>query len=290
MSILLGRHSRVICQGITGVQGRYHAQQMLNYGTNIVAGVTPGKGGETCLGMPVFDTVLDAVDETNASTSIIFVPANNAADAIIEAAEAGITLIVCITEGIPVHDMLRVKSALYFYNARLIGPNTSGIITPGEASLGIMPASIYSPGTIGIVSRSGTLTYEAVLQTSRAGLGQSTCIDVGGDPIHGTSLISCLQLFEEDRKTKGMILVGQVGGNEEEETAEYIKRHVRKPVVAYIAGITASVERPEGYAGVFIRRGLGTAKSKFGALEAAGALIVRSPAEMGARMWEFFRG
>ena len=290
MPILTGNHTRLICQGMTGKQGSYHIPKLIEYGTTMVGGVTPGKGGTRHLGLPVFDTVLDAVDATNANASIIFVPALSAADAILEAAEAGIELIVCITEGIPVQDMLRVKAALNFYNTRLIGPNTPGIITPGRAKVGVMPAEIHMPGNIGIVSRSGTLTYEAVRQTTYVGLGQSTCVGIGGDPIQGMTFIDCLEMFEADRKTKGMILVGEIGGVAEEEAAEYIKRHVRKPVVAYIAGMTAPRGRRMGHAGAIIARGLGAAKTKFQALESAGATVVRSPSEIGARMLEYFKG
>ncbi|MDH5300754.1 MAG: succinate--CoA ligase subunit alpha [Gammaproteobacteria bacterium] len=290
MSILAGKDTRVVVQGMTGVQGLFHAQRMQEYGTRIVSAVTPGRGGERCLGVPVFNSVRDAVEATGATASVIFVPASTAADAIIEAAEAGINLIVCITRGIPVHDLLRVKAALTFYNARLVGPNTPGIITPGECNLGIMPPEIYSPGTIGIISRSSTLTYEAVRQTTELGLGQSTCVGIGGDPIHGMNFMQALELFESDRKTKGMIMLGMIGTNEEEETAEFIRQRVRKPVVAYIAGTTASAGARMGHAGALVARGLGTAKSKINALESGGALVVRSPLDMGQRMWEFFKG
>ncbi len=290
MSILVGRKTRVICQGLTGRQGRFHSERMLRYGTQLVAGVTPGKGGSEVLGLPVYDMVQDAVDETGADASIIFVPPASAIDAMLEAAEAGIRLIVCITEGIPVQDMLEVKAALSFYNTRLIGPNSPGIITPGECKIGIMPGQIHQPGIIGIVSRSGTLTYEAVQQTSQVGLGQSTCVGIGGDPVHGMGFIDCLEMFEADRKTKGIIMVGEIGGSEEEEAAEYIRRHVRKPVVAYVAGITAPLNKRMGHAGAIVFRGQGSARSKYSALEAAGVMIVRSPVEMGAKMLEYFRG
>lgn len=290
MSILINRHSRVICQGMTGREGTFHTQHMLEYGTQLLAGVVPGRGGQEHLGLPMFDTVLAARAATDANVSIIFVPAIFAADAIVEAAEAGIELIVCITEHIPVHDMLRVKAALHFHDVKLIGPNTPGVITPGESKIGIMPSEIHMPGGIGIVSRSGTLTYEAVMQTTRAGLGQSTCVGIGGDPVHGLSFIDVLSMFEEDRRTKGMIMVGEIGGREEEEAAQFIRRHVRKPVVAYVAGMTAPRGRMMGHAGAIISRGMGTAREKFHALEAAGVLIVRSPMDMGARMWEFFKG
>jgi len=290
MPILVNKKTKVICQGITGRQGMFHAQQMLNYGTQIVAGVTPGRGGETQLGLPIYNTMLEACAETEATASVIFVPAPFAADAILEAVEAGIELVVCITEGIPVKDMLKVKAAMHFHNAKLIGPNCPGIITPGECKIGIMPGEIHTPGGIGIVSRSGTLTYEAVLQTSKVELGQSTVIGIGGDPIQGLEYIDCLAMFEEDRKTKGIILVGEIGGAAEEEAADFIKRKVRKPVVAYIAGVTAPVGKRMGHAGAIILGNKGTAKAKFSALEQAGVQVVRSPANMGARMLEFFRG
>ncbi|MDH5230552.1 MAG: succinate--CoA ligase subunit alpha [Gammaproteobacteria bacterium] len=290
MSILIGKKTKVICQGFTGRQGTFHSQQMLAYGTQLVGGVTPGKGGTTHLGLPVYDTVLEAVDETNANASIIYVPAALATDAILEAAEAGVALIVCITEGIPVRDMLKVKAALNFYNTRLIGPNCPGIITPGECKIGIMPGHIHSPGSIGIVSRSGTLTYEAVLQTTHAGLGQSTVIGIGGDQIHGMGFIEVLEMFEADRKTKGIVMVGEIGGREEEDAAMFIKRHMRKPVIAYIAGMTAPVGKRMGHAGAIVSRGGGTAKAKFQSLEQAGAMIVRSPLDIGSKMLAYFKG
>ncbi len=290
MSILVGRKTRVICQGLTGRQGRYHAERMLRYGTQLVAGVTPGKGGSEVLGLPIYDLVQDAVDETDADASIIFVPPASAVDAIMEAAKAGIGLVVCITEGIPVQDMLRLKAALSFYNTRLIGPNSPGIITPGECKMGIMPGQIHQPGIIGIVSRSGTLTYEAVQQTSKVGLGQSTVVGIGGDPVHGLGFIDCLEMFEADRKTKGIILVGEIGGSEEEEAAAYIQRHVRKPVVAYVAGISAPRNRRMGHAGAIVSRAQGSARSKYAALEEAGVMVVFNPALMGAKMLEYFRG
>ncbi len=290
MSILIGRKTRVICQGLTGRQGRYHAERMLRYGTQLVAGVTPGKGGSEVLGLPVYDLVQDAVDATDADASIIFVPPASAVDAIMEAAKAGISLIVCITEGIPVQDMLALKAALSFYNTRLIGPNSPGIITPGECKMGIMPGQIHQPGIIGIVSRSGTLTYEAVQQTSKVGLGQSTVVGIGGDPVHGLGFIDCLEMFEADRKTKGIILVGEIGGSEEEAAAEYIRRHVRKPVVAYVAGISAPRNRRMGHAGAIVSQAQGSARSKYAALEEAGVMVVFNPAAMGAKMLEYFRG
>jgi len=290
MSILVDKNTKVICQGFTGKQGTFHSEQALAYGTKLVGGVTPGRGGDTHLGLPVFNTAREAVEATGATATMIYVPAAFAADAILEAAEAGIKVIACITEGIPVLDMLKVKAALAEYDARLIGPNCPGIITPGECKIGIMPGHIHKPGSIGIVSRSGTLTYEAVKQTTDIGLGQSTCVGIGGDPIHGMSFIDCLELFEADRQTKGIVMVGEIGGTAEEEAAEYIKAHVRKPVVGYIAGVTAPPGKRMGHAGAIISGGKGTAKDKFAALEAAGVAIVRSPAEIGARMNEFFAG
>ncbi len=290
MSILVDKNTKVICQGFTGNQGTFHSEQAIAYGTQLVGGVTPGRGGETHLGLPVFNTCKEAVEATGATASMIYVPAAYAADAILEAAEAGIKVIACITEGIPVLDMLKVKAALDYYDARLIGPNCPGIITPGECKIGIMPGHIHKPGSIGIVSRSGTLTYEAVKQTTDIGLGQSTCVGIGGDPIHGMSFIDVLELFEADRQTKGIVMVGEIGGTAEEEAAEYIKAHVRKPVVAYIAGVTAPPGKRMGHAGAIISGGKGTAKDKFAALEAAGVATVRSPAEIGVRMNEFFSG
>jgi succinyl-CoA synthetase alpha subunit len=274
----------VICQGFTGAQGTFHSTQALAYGTRLVGGVTPGKGGQMHLGLPIFDTVRDAVAETGADASMIYVPAAFAADAILEAAAAGVGIIVCITEGIPVLDMLRVKAVLSGSESRLIGPNCPGIITPGACKIGIMPGNIHLPGTIGIISRSGTLTYEAVFQTTRNGLGQSTCIGIGGDPIHGLGFVDCLELFEADPGTRGIVLIGEIGGADEERAADYIKAHVSKPVAAYIAGVTAPAGKRMGHAGAIISGGSGTAEAKIAALQAAGVMVVRSPAEIGAGM------
>lgn len=290
MSILVDKHTKVIVQGFTGKQGTFHAEQCIAYGTNIVGGTTPGRGGETHLDRPVFNTVRDAVDGTGADASMIYVPAAFAADAILEAAEAGIKVIACITEGIPVLDMLKVKAALDFYDATLIGPNCPGIITPDQCKIGIMPGHIHMPGSIGIVSRSGTLTYEAVKQTTDIGMGQSTCVGIGGDPIQGMSFIDVISRFEADRHTKGIVMVGEIGGTAEEEAAEYIQDHVRKPVVAYIAGVTAPPGKRMGHAGAIISGGKGTAADKFGALERAGVATVRSPAEIGQRVSDAFTG
>jgi len=286
MSILVNKNSKIVCQGITGNQGSFHTEQCIDYGTNVVAGVTPGRGGETHLGVPVYNTMRDAVAQTGAEVSMIYVPAPFAADAILEAADSGVQLIVCITEGIPVLDMVKVKSALRSNDCRLIGPNCPGIITPDECKIGIMPGFIHQKGRIGVISRSGTLTYEAVYQTTQNGLGQSTCVGIGGDPVRGMNFIDCLQLFEADAATEGVVMVGEIGGTDEEAAAEFIQSEVSKPVVAYIAGVTAPPGKRMGHAGAIIAGGKGTAADKFKALDAAGVATVRSPAELGSKMLE----
>jgi len=289
MSILVDKNTKVICQGFTGQQGTFHSEQALEYGTRLMGGVTPGKGGQTHLGLPIFNTVAEAAQATEADASVIYVPAPFCKDSIIEAIDAGIRLVVCITEGMPILDMLQVKHYIRDKAVQVIGPNCPGVITPGACKIGIMPGNIHQPGKVGIVSRSGTLTYEAVKQTTEIGLGQSTCVGIGGDPIAGSSFTDILAMFEEDYQTEVIVMVGEIGGTAEEEAAAYIKRHMDKPVIAYIAGATAPTGRRMGHAGAIIAGGKGTADEKYKILEEAGVHIVRSPAEIGKKVLEVLK-
>jgi len=289
MSILVNKNTKVICQGITGEQGTFHTRQMVQYGTKMVGGVTPGKGGSKVDAIPVFDTVDEAVKKPKANASVIYVPAAFAADAIMEAVDGGIELVVCITEGIPVLDMVKVKRFMEGKKARLVGPNCPGVITPGECKIGIMPGHIHKKGRIGVVSRSGTLTYEAVDQLTRIGLGQSTCVGIGGDPVNGTNFVDVLELFEKDKNTDAMIMIGEIGGTAEEDAAEFVRKHVTKPVVGYIAGVTAPKGKRMGHAGAIISGGKGTAEEKFEAMKRAGIKITKNPADIGVTLMELLK-
>lgn len=286
MSVMIDKDTRVICQGITGEQGAFHTRQMVDYGTKMVGGVTPGKGGTDIDGIPVFNTVMEAVTDVEADASVIYVPAAFAADAILEAVDAGIELVICITEGIPVQDMVKVKRFMDGKKSRLLGPNCPGIITPGECKIGIMPGHIHTKGHVGVVSRSGTLTYEAVDQLTRLGIGQSTCIGIGGDPINGTNFIDTLEMFEADPETSSVVMIGEIGGTAEEEAADFVKRNMKKPVVGYIAGVTAPKGKRMGHAGAIISGGKGTADEKIEAMESVGIKVTRSPADIGKTLEE----
>lgn len=289
MAIMIDKNSKVICQGITGSQGSFHTEQSMAYGTNFVGGVTPGKGGTKHLNLPVFNTVKEAKQATECNVSMIFVPPPFAADSIMEAVDADLDLVICITEGIPVLDMVRVKKFMQGKRTRLVGPNCPGVITPGQAKIGIMPGHIHRPGRVGVLSRSGTLTYEAVHQLTQLGLGQSTCVGIGGDPVNGTNFIDVLKMYNDDPETDAVIMIGEIGGSAEEEAAEYIKKHFKKPVTAFIAGASAPKGKRMGHAGAIISGGKGTAEAKFAALEAAGCRIARSPADLGTTMVQFMK-